>query len=266
MNISTQKPKVVAIVQARMGSARLSRKVLQDINGKPLLWHVMRRACAAKLVDEVILATAHNEENHPIADFAKQHGFQCYAGAEADLLDRFYQPCKQHKADIVVRITGDNPAVDPALIDRAVQYFIDHAADIDYVSTNRPHKLPHGLDVEVFSMALLETLWQEVKGDFEREWFVTVIWAQPERWRMGDMNLESVPDLDRHRWTVDFPADLALMRQIFAALDSPDRIFGYKDILALFAQRPELYDINESRHGAAPAAGIEEARNKAGAA
>jgi glutamate-1-semialdehyde 2,1-aminomutase len=180
-----KKLKVIAIIQARMGSARLPEKVLADVCGKPMLWHLMRRAEAAKLVDETIIATADNEQNKPIVDFAKKYGFSCYAGSEADLLDRFYQPCKKQGAELVVRLTADCPLVDPEIIDKTISDFM--ACGLDYLYSISAYKLPAGLDVEVFTMKTLEALWREVRGDFEREWFTTVL-RDPARWRSGDMD------------------------------------------------------------------------------
>lgn len=260
----TDKPpsRTVAIVQARMGSTRLPRKALLEIGGKPLIWHAMRRVKAAKTLDAVVLAVPDTEANRPLAEAARSFGFEVYEGSEEDLLDRFYQPCRARGAEAVVRICGDNPLVDPGLIDRAVTYFLGHRNEIDYVNTNRPHRLPHGLDAEVFSFDLLETLWREVTDPFGREWFSTVIWDRPERWRQGDMGLEAAPP--GHRWTVDYPEDFALMEAIFAELGGTDRIFGYKDVLTLLERRPEIYAINEARRDVSVQTGIDEAKKKAG--
>ena len=130
-------PKVVAIVQARLGSTRLPEKVLADVCGKPMLWHVMRRVGAAKCLDKAILATVDNAINKPIVEFAKSYGFDCYAGSEIDLLDRFYQPCKSERANIVVRVTADCPLVDPIMIDDAVEKFIQQQGEIDYLYNNQ---------------------------------------------------------------------------------------------------------------------------------
>ncbi|MCB9989394.1 MAG: glycosyltransferase family protein [Rhodospirillales bacterium] len=253
--------KVIAIVQARLGSTRLSGKVLLDVCGKPLLWHVMRRVMASTMVDETILTTADNDINKPIVDFAAQYGFSCYAGSEIDLLDRFYQPCKTGNADIVVRITADCPLVDPVIIDNTIRYYIENQNEIDYVNCNSSHKLPDGLDTEVFSMETLESLWKNTKGTFEREWFTTNIFEHPDRWRLGNMNVDQ--DYSQTRWTVDYPEDMELIREIFAALDNPDTIFGMNDILQLLKERPELDSINDAHKYRTDAIAIEEARKEA---
>lgn len=254
--------KVVAIVQARMGSSRLPGKVLMDVGEKPLLWHVMRRVKAASLVDETVLATADNEENRPIVDFAKSYGLPCYAGSETDLLDRFYQPCKAHNADIVVRITADCPLVDPAIIDKTIDHFMANQDSVGYLYSNSAHDLPDGMDVEVFTMKTLETLWETVEGVFEREWFTTVMRDQPERWRHGV--LEHGIRCRSARLTVDYPEDMELVRQVFAALDNDKTIFSLHDILAFLQAHPEVDAMNNAYKDRTDAMAIAEAKAAAG--
>ena len=260
-NNTPAKEKIVAIVQARLGSSRLPGKVLLDVCGKPLLWHVMRRVMAAKLVDETILATADNEQNAPIVDFAKKYGFTCYAGSEIDLLDRFYQPCKAHGATIVVRITADCPLVDPAIIDKTIRYFLDSNGQIDYLYNNSAHTLPDGLDVEVFTMKTLETLWSTVAGEFEREWFTTVMRDNPKLWRHGAMT-HDIHCRDT-RWTVDYPEDIALIRRIFEALDNEKTVFSMYDILDFLKAHPEVNALNDAYKERTDAMAIAEAKAQA---
>lgn len=240
--MSSENLKTVIIVQGRLGSSRLPGKVLLDVEGKPMLWHLMRRAQAATLADEVLIATAENDENRPIVQFAEECGFACHAGSEIDLLDRYYHPCKERGADIVVRITADCPLADPAHIDRVIRYMKDNRDKIDYVAINKPHKLPIGMDVDAIDMRVLETMWQAMEDPFYREWFSAYIWDHPDKWRMGDLGLsETHKD---YRLTVDYPEDLELIRAIFRELDTPGRIFSFEDILALLERKPDLLALN----------------------
>ena len=113
----------VALIQARMGSSRLPGKVLEDLSGRPMLWHVVDRVRRASKVDKVVVATTDRVGDDPIARFCEQEDVGCFRGSEQDVLDRFYQAAKKHQADVVIRITADCPLIDPAVIDKVVARF-----------------------------------------------------------------------------------------------------------------------------------------------
>lgn len=237
--------RVVGIIQGRLGSTRLRRKVLAPLGDKPMLWHLVRRLRAATTLNDVVVATADNEENRPIVEICNAEGIPCYAGSETDLVDRFYQAGLAFEADALIRVTGDCPLVDPDIVDRMVSWYRWHDGQVDFMANNRPPSYPHGLDVELFSMKALKRQHDEISDPFQREWF-TLNFTDPA---MG-FRIQNLPfdrDLSSHRWTVDFPEDMELVRQIFAALDRPDRIFHMADVLSLLEKHPELSKIN-ARH------------------
>ena len=145
--------KVVAIVQARMSSTRLPGKVLADVAGHPILWHVVQRLRRARLLNQIVIATSENPADDAIAQFCEQDGILCYRGSEADVLDRYYKAASLHSADVVVRITADCPLIDPAVVDKVVHRFLDEGSDD--VTNNLRYTYPDGLDTEVFSFAAL---------------------------------------------------------------------------------------------------------------
>lgn len=237
--------RMIGIVQVRMGSTRMRRKVLAPLGDKPMLWHLVRRLRAAQSLNDVVVATADNEENRPIVEICEAEGIPCYAGSEADLIDRFYQTGLAYSADALVRVTGDCPLVDPDVIDGMVNWYRAHQTDIDFVTNNRPPSYPHGLDAEIFSMTALKRLFDEVEDPFNREWF-TLNFSDPSL-GFRVQNLPYERDLTAHRWTVDYPEDMELIRQIFANLDNPDRVFRFADALNLVTRKPELSRINACR-------------------
>ena len=105
--------KVIAIVQARMGSTRLPNKVLKKLGQFSLIEFLLKRLSLANEIDQIVLATSHDERNKPLMEHVGHLGFECFAGSEDDVLDRYCQVAKKVRADIVVRITGDCPFVDP---------------------------------------------------------------------------------------------------------------------------------------------------------
>ena len=123
---------ILALIQARMGSSRYPGKVLQDLCGRPMLWHVVDRVRKAKSVDRVVIATTDRKVDDPVAAFCEENGIGYFRGSEEDVLDRFYQAAKANAADVVVRITADCPLIDPVIIDRVVNRF--QVGDCDYAA------------------------------------------------------------------------------------------------------------------------------------
>src|ERR1051326_1059183 len=123
---------IVAIIQARMGSSRFPGKVLADLGGRPMLWHVVHRTKGATMLRDVVVATSDSPADDPIAQFCAAVAINCFRGSENDVLDRFYQTARHYRADTVIRITADCPLIDPSVIDRVVQRFLE--GDLDYVS------------------------------------------------------------------------------------------------------------------------------------
>ncbi|HMF14076.1 MAG TPA: NTP transferase domain-containing protein, partial [Gemmataceae bacterium] len=151
--------RTVAVVQARMGSSRLPGKALADLAGRPVLWHVVQRVQRARRADEVVVATSTSPADDPIDYFCTRAGIPVFRGSEIDVLDRVYQAARERPADAVVRITGDCPLIDPAVIDRVLENYA--GGDYDYVSNVIHYTYPDGMDVEVLSMMALARAWRE---------------------------------------------------------------------------------------------------------
>lgn len=110
--------KAVAIIQARIESSRLPGKVLLPIAGKPILQHVVERVRTASLVDEVVVA-AGGDGYQTIKELCWHIGVaMCHATWHVDdVLKRFAAAATAHSADLIVRICGDSPLIDPEAID-----------------------------------------------------------------------------------------------------------------------------------------------------
>jgi glutamate-1-semialdehyde 2,1-aminomutase len=231
--------KIVAIVQARMGSTRLPNKVMKQIAGVPLIELLLKRLAQAAEVDEIVVATSVDGRNQPLEDCVTALGYRCYRGSENDVLDRFYQAAKLAAADVVIRITGDCPLVDPALVDTMVRRFKE--ADVDYYSNTSPPSYPDGLDTEIFTFAALERAMQEAESAFERE-HVTPYLREGDRFRQQSMAYSE--NLSGLRWTVDESADFEVISNIFCHF-SPDIHFGWLQVLELQRSQPELFAANQ---------------------
>jgi spore coat polysaccharide biosynthesis protein SpsF len=236
---------VIALVQARLGSARLPGKVLLDIHGHPVLWHIVRRLRAAKMVDRVVIACPGDAPNRPIVEMAAGYGIDCFAGNEDDLVDRIYQAAREYAADAVVWVTADCPLVDPSVVDTVVKLYADNLGHCDVASTGKPREvrpLPWGLGTAVIDFKVLERLWRELKDPFWREWFVAYIADHPKEYNYLTIPLDR--DMTHRRWMLDYPEDLDFVRTVYRRLDREDDIFTYQDVLKLVAEHPELDEKN----------------------
>ena len=233
---------IVAIIQARMGSTRLPGKILLDIEGKPMLWHVVNRLKHNKLINEIVIATTNDKKDEKTVNFCKDNKIYCYRGSQEDVLDRYYQGAKDYNADIVVRITSDCPLIDPAITDEVISCYLDNQGNIDYVSNTIKRTYPWGMDTEVISFKALEKCWQEAKEKHQREHVTPYIYEHPGIFNL--MNLENKEDLCNLRLTVDEKKDLELVRKIYAKLYKGKDIFFMEDIIKLLENSPELREIN----------------------
>lgn len=233
--------KVVAIVQARMGSNRLPGKVLMDLAGKPMLARCLERLRRAKTLDEIVVATTTLPGDRELADWCHANEWPVFLGDPEDLLDRYYKTAEAYAAEVVVRCTSDCPIIDPDLVDQTVGEFLHLLPNVDYASTRLPkYHYPRGLDTEVVSMSALETIWREDNNPDWREHVTPYIYFHPERFRIcGVMHPQ---DYSRYRLTVDTPRDLELIRLIFDHFEH-DR-FSWEEVVSLLESRPEWAAIN----------------------
>lgn len=231
--------KIVATVQARMGSTRLPGKVLMDLGGESVLARVVGRLRRAKLVDKIVIATTDTAEDDAIIAECGKLGVAWFRGSEGDVLDRYYQTALAFDAGAVVRITSDCPLIDPDLVDETIKQFQDRSTDYASNAIERTH--PRGLDVEVFTIAVLKSAWQNAKQPYEREHVTPYLYEHPELFRLE--SVVGTPDYSQHRWTLDTAEDLQLLRAIYDRFDNHDD-FTWQDVIALMEHEPQLANLN----------------------
>ncbi|KKG07363.1 cytidylyltransferase domain-containing protein [Methanosarcina sp. 2.H.A.1B.4] len=231
----------VAVIQARMGSTRLPGKVMLEISGKPILWHVANRVSKSQLIDGFVVATTTNHEDNDIEKFCKENGISVFRGSEDDVLDRYYLCAKKFNIENIIRITADCPLHDPSVIDLVIEKY--RRGNYDYISNIDPPTYPDGIDVEIFSFEALEKAWSNASLVSEREHVTPYIRKHKDLFKVG--NVENVKDLSAHRWTLDQVEDFELIKQIYGAFKELDsEMFYMTDILKLLDEYPELVSIN----------------------
>jgi len=259
------RPRVVAIIQGRMGSSRLPGKILADIAGQPMLARVFIRTSRAVTVTETIFATTTDASDDPVAEYCDWSGIPVRRGSLYDVLDRYYQSAKEAKADVVVRITADCPVIDPGLIDDVVNAVISGQSSVisgqfDFAANRLPppwgRTYPIGLDTEVCTFAALERAWKEAKEPQHREHVMPYFYEgvklitdnrslstgiSPRGFSIA--LLHHPTDFGDYRWTVDTPEDLDFMRQVYNRFDGRDD-FSWREVLDLIHDEPALMKIN----------------------
>jgi spore coat polysaccharide biosynthesis protein SpsF len=225
-----------------MGSSRLPGKMtLPIIDGRGALELMLERVARSKTLDQVIVATTVLPEDDALIELCKRIGVQAFRGDPNDVLDRYYRcACSLARGDVLVRLTGDCPLHDPAVIDCVVDYFV--SGSYDYAANTHPPTFPDGLDTEVFAYAALEKAWSKAVRPSEREHVTYYIYTHPTEFRIG--NLANTTDLSAHRWTLDEPADLTFIRRVYEELTPRDRLFGMSEVVDLLERRPDILALN----------------------
>ncbi|KXG76348.1 cytidylyltransferase domain-containing protein [Thermotalea metallivorans] len=235
--------KVVAIIQARMGSTRLPGKILKKVKGKTVLEHVVYRVQQAKQIDKIVIATTELEQDHVVAEKAISCGIRYFRGSEDDVLSRYYHAAKENNADIVVRITSDCPLIDSKLIDKMVQFYKENnyvfVTNVGNHASQRTY--PRGLDTEIFSFQVLETAFYNAKEKYQREHVTPYIYENERKiyYYRNDV------DYSAYRWTLDTEEDFQLISAVYGYLYDENENFGLGDILKLMEKHPELIKLNE---------------------
>ena len=237
------RPRVVAAVQARMGSQRLPGKVLRLLAGRPMLVWLIDRLRLARGPEAVVVATSVERRDDPIAELAAAQRAPCVRGSEVDLVARLLATARRTDAGALVRVTADCPFVDPAVVDALVATWRQHEGRVDVVVNNDPPSFPHGLDAEVIPLTTLERLDAEIADPYYREWFP--YWWRERRGEYRIVNVPSPVDLSHHRWTVDYAEDLAFADRVFGALvPRRGRAFLMQDVVEFLDAHPEVAAIN----------------------
>lgn len=232
--------KIVAIVQARMGSTRLPGKVLKEVLSRPLLSYQIERMAKSKMIDELVIATTPNG-NESIIELCQKENISYFIGSEKDVLERYYLAAKKFQADIVVRMTSDCPLIDAGIVDAVINMYKNN--DFDYVSNTQIRTFPRGMDTEVFSFSALEKAYKEAEIEYEHEHVTPYLYLNAEKFKIGQYIQEK--DFNEIRLTVDTPEDFELIKRLFEKLYPVNPEFVLSDILDVLKENPSWLEINK---------------------
>lgn len=230
--------RVIGLVQARMGSSRIPGKVLEPIAGREMVLRIADRVIQARRVSGVAVATSTAPSDDPLVEFAADHGIPCFRGPVDDIVSRLHGANSGMSGEIAVRVWGDCPFVDPDAIDQGVGRLLDQGLDFLTNAAFGRRTYPPGLDFEVYRAALLATMDRECVVVAEREFPYEFVRRAADRFKIGLLDYDQ--DLSGLHLTVDYPEDLAAVRDICAVLEPGGRMASFPDLVALLRTRPEL--------------------------
>ncbi|WP_294182006.1 glycosyltransferase family protein [uncultured Clostridium sp.] len=241
--------KILCIVQARMGSERMPGKVIRSILGKPMILHTLDRLDRSKYIDEIVLATSVEKRELPLVDVAVNAGYNVFRGDESNVLKRYKDSSDKYSGDIVIRVTGDCPFVDPVIVDNVITYF--KMNNYDYVRLDVPHSFIRGFDVEVFTKQTLDRVYNSVccmgqksgLNDMYREHVTYYIYRHPDEFKVGYVRGSNFYN-KKYRLCVDTVEDFRLIKNIYEHFE--DEFASSRQIVSYLDENPELCRINSN--------------------
>jgi spore coat polysaccharide biosynthesis protein SpsF len=235
---------ILALLQARLSSTRLPGKVLKPLAGAPMILRQVERVRRARRIDRLVVATSEEASDDPLVEALRPAGVDVFRGPLEDVLARFVGALDAWPAEHVVRLTGDCPLSDPAVIDATIELHL--RAGVDYTHNRRePHGYPKGQDVEVITAAALRQAAAEAATPEEHEHVTWGVRNHPERYRIARLD----PSVDEGlvRWTVDRPDDYAFVAAVYEALYPDDPAFGSDAVRAWVRAHPEWAEFGGER-------------------
>lgn len=235
--------KVNAIIQARCGSTRLPGKIFMEIDGKPLLWHVVNRLTYVDSIDDIIVATTTDDKDNMTEEWCRKNEIKCYRGSEDDVLNRFYSAAVAFPCDVIVRVTADDPFKEPDIIDLIIKKLVDE--NLDLACNVFPPSYPEGLDCEVFRFDVLETMEKTTNDPYDREHVTPYIYGNPDKFKIG--NVTSPRQLSQYRWTIDNQEDYEMVKTIYEKRkNGNEEILLMDEIFEILEENPEIASINSN--------------------
>jgi len=231
--------KSAIFIACRMKSTRLPRKAFVEIEGKPVIEHLIDRLKTARLPDLIVLCTSTHPDDAILLDVAKRNEIEGFAGSEDDKLERFLAAAAKHNIDLIAAVDGDNILCDPVYIDKTIEKLIETDADLVTYEKLPLGTASNGIKVEALKKVCeikTESDTEVWRGYFTQTGIFKVEFLEPD-----DVELIR-PEI---RLTLDYPEDFELLRQIFDKLYVPGRVFSLKEVITLIKNNPQMMDINK---------------------
>lgn len=232
--------RAATFVTARVGSSRLSGKVLSDIGGRPALDRLVERVSLARFPELVVLCTTTEPEDDVLEAAGTRLGIEVHRGSVEDILDRWHSAAQRFDVDLVVNCDADDVFCDPVHIDRVFQRHVETAAD--YITcVGLPFgTAPTGMSAEALRRICAAKVDTNTEGQGR-------FFADPEFASTAEVKAPDSLLLESARMTLDYPEDLEFFRAVAAELDRPGEVFSLQEIVDLLRNRPDIVAINAGR-------------------
>ena len=203
--------KLAAVVQARMSSTRFPGKVLHRVRHRPLLEYVLERVRCSRNIDHLIVSTSLDPTDALIADYCAEHKVECFRGTRDDVAGRFLATCHAYDLDAFVRVCGDSPLLDPALLDQGISTFLQ--AEVDLVTNCFPRTFPNGQSVEVVRMRAFRDAYGRMTAAAHFEHVTTFFYEHSGEYRIENFS-NPAGDQSAFDLSVNTPDQMAIFKRI----------------------------------------------------
>lgn len=238
--------KIVATIEARIGSTRLPGKSMKKIVDKPMLQLLIERVKRSKMIDEIVVATTTNPADDIIEDLAKKMSISCFRGSEDDVLDRVLRAAKSANADIILELWGDNPLIDPIILDELIRFYLQNKFDcVGTILPNFEKTYPLGISALIFSTIILDEVDKITNNPNDRENVSNYIYEHPEKYKLASLPCPSEMNQPNLRFTVDENSDFELIKLIFENFYHSNPNFGVLDVIKFLDSNPQLKSLNK---------------------
>lgn len=228
--------KIVAVIQARLGSTRLPKKVIKPIVNKPMLFHIIERLKYSKYIDNIVVSTSTKKYDDELVGLLDKQNITYSRGDLDDIVQRLSKASKVNniKYDALVRIWGDCPCIDPTLVDKGIeQYCINR---YKFLGTMENFFYPVGLNFQIWDIKILKDIYA-TRDEFLYEFPQEYVKKYLNKTDFGDLYCDK--DYSNIYLTVDYEDDFKLIKKIFENLYQEDRCFSWQDIIR-FLDKEEL--------------------------
>ncbi len=233
--------KIIAIVQARSSSRRFKNKVILPILDRPMILRLLDRLTKSKRLDDIIIATSTESSDDLLSNIVTNSGYNIYRGELQDVLARYYHCSKAAKADVIVRVTGDCPLIDPVIVDNVIKFHLDSKAD--YTSNALDPTFPDGFDTEVINYSVLKELHQTMTKAVDREHVTHGLYSTDNHYLISSYRSDF--DYSHYRLTVDYKEDFELINILFSHLQTSEYTFTYQQIINFLNSNPQYLLLNK---------------------
>lgn len=220
--------KPLILIQARLNSSRLPGKVLKPILDRPLLYYLLKRLSFLKTKSQIVLATTDTPLDDPIEEFCNQNDILCFRGPENHVLKRFYEAALKYPSDVIIRVTGDCPLLDPSLLDQMLTFYLNNYPRYDYLSNVLNRRYPKGLDLEIFSFKALKRVYMNAKDAYQKEHVTPYFYQNPDLFSL--FSFEDSDDFSHFNISVDDFEDFQRVKAIIEKYFPQNPNFGLKEI------------------------------------